>query len=236
MGACLAIVLALGVGCAPKSSDEDGGPGGSGGAGDDGSPGDDGGNDDGSGGDGGGGSDNHGYAKIQLLRAINQDESPFGGTETIRALVYYGDATSQCLVEFYRTNPNWRDDGVDGAPIFEAWTTRVCQTQDDDESIPCDSAEIRQTGMEEGEMPVLNLIYSVTGSELETRVLVVGPLPTAELASCDGGALPTVSIDAGGITGQGSDGATIWQGVSASSYKASTNQSAPMKVSVAETG
>lgn len=46
---------------------------------------------------------NHGYVKIQLLRAANQQQSPFGGTDRIRALVRYGDSTSQCLVEFYET-------------------------------------------------------------------------------------------------------------------------------------
>jgi len=220
MGACLAILLALG--CAPKSSDEDGG------AGSDGSQGDD-----GSGGDDGGGSDNHGYVKIQLLRAANQDQSPFGGTDTIRTLVYYGDAISQCLIEFYRANPSWRDDGVDGAPIFDAWTTKVCETQDADESIPCDSADIRQTGMDDGEIPVLDLTYDVTGGDIENHVLIVGPLPTAELADCAGGALPTVSIQAPGTTGLGADGNPIWQGTSAPEDKATTGQGLPMKVRVA---
>jgi len=228
MGAPLAIVLALG--CAPKSADEDEGTGETGG---DGSQGVDGSGDDGSQGDDGGGSDLHGYAKIQLLRAANQDQSPFGGTDTIRALVYYGDATSQCLVEFYTANPSWREDGVDGAPVFEAWTTKVCETQDDDESIPCDVATIRQAGMEEGEAPVLVLAYLVTGGELENKVLIVGPLPTIELAGCAGGALPTVSIQAPGITGLGADGNPIWQGTSAPEDKAMTNQGLPMKVRVA---
>jgi hypothetical protein len=237
-GILLAIVLALG--CAPKSADEDGGTGGTDGTGDDGSQGDDGSGDDGSGGDGGG-SDNHGYAKIQLLRAGNMDHSPFGGTDTIRALVMYGAATSQCLVEFYRANPDWRDDGVGGGPIFEAWTTKVCQTQDEDESIPCDSATIWQSGLDEqDEIPYLNFEYHVSegasAEDLENHVLIVGPLPTAQLADCDGGALPTVSISAGNITGQGSEGGMIWQGTSCPEYMAQTNQGLPMKVRVADAG
>jgi hypothetical protein len=219
-GACLAIVLALG--CAPKSADEDSGTG------------DDGNGEDGSEGDDGGGSDLHGYAKIQLLRAANQAESPFGGTETIRALVQYGDASSQCLVEFYRANPSWWDDGLDGGPVFEEWTTKVCETQDDDESIPCADANIWQSGLEnEGDTPYLNIEYNVTGAELENRVLIVGPLPTAALAGCDGDTLPTVSIRAPGITGHGADGNPTWQGTSAPEFKAHTGQGLPMKVRVA---
>lgn len=180
---------------------------------------------------------NHGYAKIQLLKAANQDQSPFGGTDSIRALVAYGEATSQCLVEFYRANPDWRDDGLQGGPVFEEWTSKVCETQDADESISCESGVIWQSGLEElDEIPYLNIIYNVSGGDLENRVLIVGPLPTAELANCDGDSLPTVSIQAPGITGNGADGNPIWQGTSAPEFKATTNQGLPMKVRVAEIG
>jgi hypothetical protein len=179
---------------------------------------------------------NHGFAKIQLLRAVNMDHSPFGGTDRIRAVVFYGDATSQCLVEFYRSTPEWRDDGLNGGPVFEEWTEKACKTQDEDESISCESAVITQRGMEEGENPTLDIEYNVSGGDLENRVLIVGPLPTQKLAACDGGALPTVSIDAGGVTGQGAENNVIWRGTSAEVYKASTNQGLPMKVRVAEEG
>jgi len=179
---------------------------------------------------------NHGYVKIQLLRAANQDQSPFGGTDKIRAIVFYGDSTSQCLVEFYRGNPNWMIDGVDGGPIFEEWADKACQSQDDDESIPCELAVIQQRGMEEGETPTLDITYNVTGSELENRHLIVGPLPVADLANCDGGALPTVSIQAPGITGLGTQGSPIWAGSSAPVDKATTDQGLPMKVRVGEEG
>jgi hypothetical protein len=203
MGACLATVL--GAGCDPESSD----------------------------GECDLGTDSWGYAKIQFLRAGNQDGSPFIGTDSIRARLSY----DSCVAGFYRANPDWRDDGIEGGPIFEEWKNRVCEAQDECGWVLCDSANSWQSGLEsEDEVASLNLEYQITegkDEEIEHRVLIVGPLLTAELADCDGGALPTVSIQAPNVTGHDSDGNPIWIGTSAPEYKATTNQGLPMKVRVA---
>jgi len=206
MGACLATVVALGVGCAPKSSD----------------------------------TDDWGYMMIQLLRAANQAESPFIGTHRIRALVSYDEGYSECLVDFYRGNPNWMADGVDGGPIFDEWKTRVCEAQAhcEYEPIPCGSVVILQRGLEEGETPALDITYAVPegkDDEIENRVLIMGPLPLPEMLDCEEGA-PTMSIHAPDITGQGSEDNPIWQGTSTPEDKATGatgRQCEPMKVRVA---
>lgn len=227
------MISALALGCADKDSSD----------GDDGSsPGDDGGGsgglDDGGSGTGGGGGggptdDGHGYVKLQLRRAENQSESPFGGTDSIEVVVTYGSALSLCLEEFYANNPSWQFDGVDGGPVFDAWSDLLCNIDDPEGPVACDTVTIEQH-LED--IPTLGLTYNGVSEPIENHVLIIGPLPTAELAGCSGDTLPTVRIVAPSVTGHGGGGTTIWQGLSAPVDKAATGQDAPMKVNVQRTG
>jgi hypothetical protein len=177
--------------------------------------------------------DDWGFVMIQFLRAAGQDGSPFVGTVRIRAAVSYDD----CLAEFYQASPDWREDGLEGSAMFEEASDKACQAQCGYEPIPCDHVNIWQSGIDEES---LNLEYHVTvgkDDEIENRVLNVGPIPTAERADCDDGALPTVSLSAVDITGQGSEGGTIWLVTSAlGGDKATVSQCEPMKVRVARAG
>jgi hypothetical protein len=174
---------------------------------------------------------NHGYVKLHLSRAANQDESPFGGTDSIRVNLRYGDAGSPCLIKFYEQNPNWAIDGADGAPVFEEWETKVCEIDpSQDAPVPCEFATITQRL---GEVPTLTLEYEVPGDDIENHVLIAGPLPTAKLADCAGGTAPTVSLQGGDVSGFGSSGSMIWQGTSAPEPVAQTGQGLPLKVRIA---
>lgn len=179
--------------------------------------------------------DQHGYVKIQLRRAENQSESPFGGTDTIQAIINYDTAQSQCLEEFYGANPNWLYDGLDGGEVFQDWMdNKICGgISDADGPIDCESATVTQDFRD---VPTLKIVYNGVSQPLENHVLIVGPLPTADLAVCEGGVDPTVRITAPNVTGRGGGGTQVWSGLSAPVDKAATGQGAPMKVNVQRVG
>jgi hypothetical protein len=137
----------------------------------------------------------HGAIKIQFARAENQPTDPFGATTMIDVVLAYGE----CLIDFYEENPNWRQDGPDGGPVFES-APGVC---DDDSpgSLACVVESIVQ------ELEVTNTlrvqVSVLDPSQIDGRVLRVGPLPTAEMTGCD----PRVSVQ----SVSGSNGVTaVW--------------------------
>jgi hypothetical protein len=129
-------------------------------------------------------SDNHGLISVQFLRGTAETSSPFLGTRTFQ-LVF--DYDVDCYSNFYSNNPQWRQDGVEGAPEFEDWTVRMC-TEDVGGRIPgCSVTSIRQT--EQQVVWQLVVEYEVTDpadGDIENRRALVAPLPYEDVAMCTG--------------------------------------------------
>lgn len=153
--------------------------------------------------------DTHDTVRAAFRRGAALADSPFGGTAVIELTLEY-DA---CFKAFYDLNPNYVLDGVDGAPIFggeelggEGWQDRLCN-QADPGLVQCTVASYQQV-LETGVAPSLTVRYAVTG-EVEDRELIVGPLPTTELADCEGGVTPRVRLT--GARGLGAGDTPIWR-------------------------
>ena len=166
--------------------------------------------------------DTHGFVKIGLLRGTAETMSPYTGTSKIRVTMTY----DSCFAGFYESNPNWTQNGVDGAPVFgtvddggEGWRDRLCSPLDTSQAeCSIDSFDQNLTMAQQ-----LTIIYSV-GQDLENRFLKFGPLPLiSEIPEfeCEGGA-PRVTIQAQQVTGENNSGATIWSGQSLESEGAAT--------------
>lgn len=174
----------------------------------------------------------HGSVKLEFLRAENEDTNPYSGATHVLVTLDYLD----CLIDFYGREPDWTQEGVDGFPVFgtkedggEGWKDRLCDGSlpDDGRGVDCKVVSITQ------ELDVskhLSVLYEVSG-DIENRIIHFGPLPTAELAMCEGGGNPIVRVGSNGaIRGQTSSGDRIWETKSFSPDKAGTNQGQAIKV------
>ncbi len=153
--------------------------------------------------------DTHSYVKVLFARAQSEAESPYTGTTQVQIQMAY----ENCYQSFYQAFPNWAVDGEDGAEVFgtledggEGWKDRLCQ-EDVASRAECEVTEFQQL------LDVatrLTVTYNVSGP-LENRVLLFGPLPTKELADCEGGLSPRVRLETGGTRGLDSSGSQVWR-------------------------
>lgn len=148
----------------------------------------------------------NGYVKLDFARGQSQDVSPFPTTTQITATLNYRD----CLQEYYSTNLNERQDGVDGAKVFgtkedggEGWLDHLCEI-DLPQGIDCEVESLTQQ-LEVG-TPKLTIVYNIMG-EIEGRQLAAGPFPDRDEAACMNGGLPEVGL--GNVKGSNSDG-DVW--------------------------
>lgn len=154
--------------------------------------------------------DHHGDVAIEMLTADNQERSPFEGTQVISISLDY----LECLVDFYAEAPEWRQDGPQGGPVFDAWLEQACAAP----GLDCAIASIEQNL--DVSPPRLTVRYEISGDP-EGRTLQFGPLPDAELAGCE----PIVRLgrpDA--IHGEDAEGERAWSLVSFNPDKARTDQ------------
>lgn len=178
----------------------------------------------------------HGFVKLELRPAENVDVSIFAATAEVVGIMTYGE----CLVSFYNSNVNWASDGIDGGPVFgtredggEGWKDRLCE-QDAAEQADCEILELTQLLDQTAQMRVR---YAINDTNLEGRFLKFGPLPTQELAMCEGGLAPLVRTTGPG-TLQGFDvgGNKIWDTETFDPSEAATNQGQAIRVRVGNPG
>lgn len=165
------------------------------------------------------GDDTHGVVKLQMMRAENEGASPFPGTATVIVTLDYMD----CLIAFYDSAPEWQMEGPMGAPVFTDWRDRLCGDNTGPTDAKCSVVSMTQ---ELDLSSHLSLMYDVTMEpDLENLTLHFGPLPTAELAMCEGGGAPIVRVGSNGaVRGLDSNGDVVWEMKSFNPDKAATNQ------------
>jgi hypothetical protein len=154
----------------------------------------------------------HGIVKLQFERGENIDANPFIGTARIEATMEYGE----CLVEYYSNHSNERQDGVDGEVVFgprdlggEGWTDRLCEDLVDS-PIDCTIVSIEQR-LDPPAAPQLTVVYDVAGApDIEGRQLAIGPFPDREHAECMSGEVPEVRVGTARVSGDNSEGASVW--------------------------
>lgn len=131
---------------------------------------------------GGAGDDPNGVVKLEFNRGLS-DAALFPPGPLIAVSLEYGE----CLIDYYAANPDARQDGIDGAEIFDSWIDQLCE--EGSGLAPCEVVAIEQNL--EIDRPKLTVEYDIAG-ELEGRRLLVGPFPTSETADCDNGLDATV--------------------------------------------
>ena len=173
--------------------------------------------------------DNHGSIRVELSSSAGGSEM-FAGTKRIALTVDYG---VDCLEPFYEDQqPSWGQDGIDGAPVFEEWKSRLCDS-DEFPTVPeCEVILIEQYATSAGRLK-LRIDYEITKADnMNLKDLRVGPLPVDSLAGCS----PVVEITALAIQGYDNkevqQGTRLWTGVSQSHSRVSTNEGMPVSVTV----
>lgn len=158
--------------------------------------------------------DTHGYVRIQFARATSEASNPYEGTAQVQLQMAYED----CYQNFYTTNPNWAIDGVDGSLVFgtledggEGWRDRLCE-EDEGGRAECEVVEFQQLLDADSRLTVT---YNLNGP-LESRTLLFGPLPLADLTECEGGLSPRVRLNVGGTRGLDANGQQVWSATSVS--------------------
>ena len=170
----------------------------------------------------------HGTIRVLLDRS-DPDVDPFSGTSEVVLQVHYLD---DCLVPFYtETHPEYAEDGEAGAPVFEAWASRLCDPTEsfNANGVPCDGVEIEQVENIATESLFLRVSYQITDDDMTQRELAVGPLPTEALAECT----PRVQLSGGSAIGFDDNGNQIWGIASLPSQStAQTNQGPAMNLEI----
>ncbi|RMG99086.1 MAG: hypothetical protein D6705_04220 [Deltaproteobacteria bacterium] len=152
---------------------------------------------------GGEGDPDHGYVKLIFQRVVSEDASPYTGTTQADIQLSY----ESCLLDFYAANPNWLQDGVDGAEVFASFADPesdddLCSQKDPGRATAeCTVASIDQR-IEDGR---LRVVYDISDSDMQGKVLFFGPLPCEKLAGCR----PIVSMTGGSALGR-SGQTQIW--------------------------
>ncbi len=138
----------------------------------------------------------HGYVKLIFRRVVSEDSSPYVGTTQADIQLTY----ESCLLDFYANNPNWLQDGVDGAEVFQTFADpdsdrNLCAQNDPSRpEVACTVANINQR-VEDGRLQV---VYDIMEQDMEERVLFFGPLPCEKLTGCR----PIVSMAGGSAIGR----------------------------------
>jgi hypothetical protein len=129
-------------------------------------------------------------------------------------------------------NPSFRQDGVDGEPIFQDWMDGLCPN-DDDAFLDCSVVSITQD-LDTG-VPKLTVIYDV-GGEIEGGVLRMGPFPTTETAQCQDGVLAEVRLGTAAVKGYDPMGNEVWETETSSPTEAVVGQGAPITIYARSSG
>lgn len=173
----------------------------------------------------------HGTVKVQFNRSEAEVDNPFLGTELITINMRY----EECLRDFYTNNPEYQQDGVEGAKIFgapsaggEGWQERLC---DDPvaSQVECEVVTIEQRL---DRVPQLSVTYRVLESDIEAQYVRFGPIPTEDLVDCEGSA-PIVSLDPNSVAGTTDDGTVVWTTLSFSPNDAKTDQGQAIRIRAA---
>ena len=168
----------------------------------------------------------HDYVKVQFRRADSEDTSPFAGTQEVEINLQY----DPCFVEFYTNNPNYASDGLDGAEVFAEFMDddskkALCRQKDKTRPVAaCETLSIDQ----DLENNRLKARFRITDSDMEDKVLFVGPIPCPEITGCEG----IVSAGGGSGNGFGSNGAPLWHTVSFPQRDAACGQGLPIELTI----
>ncbi len=168
-----------------------------------------------------------GTVMIELQRSPSESQSPFLGTKFITVFLDY----KECLATFYTTDhPDYQQDGVQGAPIFEDWATnKLCDKGRYDKSIPtCTITQMDQVIQTQGVTDVTRLIitYDLSSDDVEGLHLPFGPLPTQELAGCS----PLVQLTGPSVQGKDGMGNAVWNIASFENATARVGQGASIQI------
>jgi hypothetical protein len=125
----------------------------------------------------GGDSGDDGHDVIVLRMATNEAQSPFEGTVSVEASLEYGN----CLLDFYAGDgAQLTADGVEGAEVFDDWSTRLCDHESLDAPADCDVVAHDQRL----DNAFLRVDYEVRDL-LQNHELAFGPIPAPSLTGCD---------------------------------------------------
>lgn len=174
----------------------------------------------------------HGVVWLQLIRGESQADNPYVGTASIQVTLLY----RECLIDFYTANPDYEQNGIEGALVFgtredggEGWLDRLCETPNSDR-VDCTVTSFRQ---ELATAKQLTINYAITGDP-ENRELPFGPIPEPELAACEAGGLPIVRVGSNGaVRGLDGSGNTLWNTESFNPSEATTGQGASIVIKAA---
>jgi hypothetical protein len=153
-----------------------------------------------------GSEEQHGSIRLEL-RSFNDDLTVFDGTTEVTATVQY----ESCLQDFYLNRmPNYQQDGLEGAVVFEAWADRLCSAFDNVSD--CEVTGISQNLIEANSVYSLSVTMQINdASSLSGREIHVGPLPLPALADCSAGQQPSVEVRQSGLIGKDAMGVQIWR-------------------------
>lgn len=171
----------------------------------------------------------HGVVWLQLLRSASETANPYEGTVQVEVTMLY----LECLIDFYAANPDYQRLGLKDPEIFgtledggEGWKDRLCD-QDNPNRVECTVDSFDQ---EFDVSKHLRVTYSVSG-DIDHKEIAFGPIPTAELAQCEGGGQPEVRVGSNGaVRGLDGAGATIWNTDSFDPPSAVTGQGAQIEI------
>lgn len=176
----------------------------------------------------------HGTIELAFKRGDGLADNPFGGTTVVEVNLNY----ETCLTDFYKANPNWEINGVDGEAVFgtkdlggEGWQDELCERG----TIDCSVIRFDQT-IDTNAPSFLKVVYAITdGAAIENSTLHFGPLPKASLAACEAGSLPTVRVASNGavrgLSGSPPEGKVLWQIQKFNPGSAKTDQGASIDIS-----
>ncbi len=121
--------------------------------------------------------DQHDTVRVKI---IGNDAAAFSGTRGIEMTFEYGS----CLLSFYKTNANYRQDGIDGGLVFATWQEALCPADPQGDDLACSVSSMDQNI--EGDNNYLRIQYEVKGGAVAGKELNVGPFPLEALSMCTG--------------------------------------------------
>lgn len=157
--------------------------------------------------------EDHGYILMRLVPAADTRDDWASGSTTFTVSVQY----DSCLQEFYEAHPRWRENDVDGMPIFDAWEGMLCELPVDD-LVGCQVESIFQEFSNTSQLLIRFTPTDLDG--MNGTVVPIGPFPTEAMAGCE----PVVRIESGAAVGVEFIGEKIWEAVGFSSETAVVGQ------------
>ena len=136
----------------------------------------------------------HGFTCVSFGVSDNTDTDPLEGTRKVKITLKY----DPCLVDFYRNkHPELRQVDTPGAAVFADWKTRLC-SEPVDALAKCEVESFAQTIPDaDSDAYKMTITYALPADAgLLGRKLLWGPGPLPELAACEAGLQPTVSLGA----------------------------------------